>query len=424
MNSSNETAAGRLQTGVLAVAAVTMVALIVAYPSQAFSASLTGLTVWWKFVFPALLPFLILSEILLGLGAVRALGVMLDPLMRLLFRLPGAGGWVLAMSFTAGFPAGAKAAADLRRGGAVSKAEGNRLLSLSHLSSPVFIAVIIAAGFMGHPELGLPLFAIHLASAIAAGLLIRLLLFRSRTGHGPDDPPAKPSSSRGLAKVIDALLDAHHKDGRPFGRLLGDAVSAAVQASLVIGGLIIVFSVLLQLLQLAGIMDVAQMFISTLLLPLGMPPQLTDGLVMSLFEVHLGAYAIGRSGELSVWTAAVISAMIGFGGLSVHAQVKSLISGTDLAYTPFLVARLIHAAAAMLLTFVLWSPLKRLFSPESPAFAGAGHADAPAVYSSLLADGAHFYWMSLRTLGAFLTAALVLSAAVCLARRIARHISP
>ncbi|TLS49899.1 hypothetical protein FE782_23135 [Paenibacillus antri] len=417
----NQAAGSRAQTGLLAIAAVTLVSLIVAYPGQAFNASLSGLKVWWDFVFPALLPFFILSELLLGFGVVHALGALMAPAMRLLFRLPGAGGWAFAMSFAAGFPSGAKAAADLRRDGVVSRAEGDRLLALSHLCSPIFLTSVVAAGFLGRPELGLPLVAIHLLSALVVGAGIGRIRF---DGSIEPEPAPAPISSLGAAPrsgprtLASVMADAHRKDGRPLGRLLGDAVASAVQSLLVLGGLMIVFSVLLQLLSLIGIGEALD-WLWMALLQREAPSALADGALAAAFEVHLGAYAIANGGPPSAWTAALLSAVIGWGGLSVHAQVKSLIGGTDLRYAPFLLARLAHAAVAGLLAFALWNPLLRWFGVAAEAFA-ARPGGAPASAEPIAAFGGAlpYYAASAQALGVFLLAALALSAAIRLFRRI------
>jgi sporulation integral membrane protein YlbJ len=419
MNRKSGTAS-RLHTGLFGITAVTVVGMIVAYPDQAFAASLSGLTVWWEFVFPALLPFFILSELLLGFGVVHAAGLLLEPLMRLLFRLPGVGGWAVAMSFTAGFPSGAKAAADLRRDGSVSREEGNRLLALSHLCSPIFITSVIAVGFLEHPELGLPLVAIHLISALLAGLIVGRFLFRPSKA---DEERAKaatvlrtrpPAERRGLFKLGAVMADAHRKDGRPLGRLLGDAVGSAVQSLLVIGGFMIIFSVLVRLLSIVGLADGMRWLLQAVFLPWGMPAHLAEGAVTSLFEVHLGAYTISRSGDMTTWGAAMLSAVIAWGGLSIHAQVKSFISGTDLRYSPFLIARVVHAFVAILVTFVLWNSLQRWFSGIAPAFAGTDStAETPALEWTIWP-----HWVAAaQLLGFFLLAALALSAAVYLFHR-------
>ena len=70
---------------------------------------------WWEIVFPSLLPFFIVSEMLIGFGVVKFIGVLLEPFMRPLFKVPGVGGFVWAMGMASGFPAGAKFTQDCVR---------------------------------------------------------------------------------------------------------------------------------------------------------------------------------------------------------------------------------------------------------------------------------------------------------------------
>ena len=53
------------------------------------------------------------------------------------------------------------------------------------------------------------------------------------------------------------------------------------------------------------------------------------------------------------YKAILICMIISFGGLSVHTQILSIISDTDIKYKPFLLARLIHAVLASIICFIL-----------------------------------------------------------------------
>ncbi|GAE91756.1 membrane protein [Gracilibacillus boraciitolerans JCM 21714] len=57
------------------------------------SASQRGLEVWASVVFPSLLPFFIVAELLIAFGGVvHFIGVLCEPIMRPLFNVPGVGG--------------------------------------------------------------------------------------------------------------------------------------------------------------------------------------------------------------------------------------------------------------------------------------------------------------------------------------------
>lgn len=51
--------------------------------------------------------------------------------------------------------------------------------------------------------------------------------------------------------MLQAMEQAHRRDGRAFGRLLGDSVTSSVQTLMMIGGFIMMFSVIVQVLRLA-----------------------------------------------------------------------------------------------------------------------------------------------------------------------------
>lgn len=138
-----------------------------------FEASLRGLTMWWEIVFPSLLPFFIVSEMLIGFGVVKFIGVLLEPLMRPLFRVPGVGGFVWAMGMASGFPAGAKLSARLRQEGQLTQIEAERLASFTNSSNPLFIFGAVAVGFFHNPQLGVILALAHYLGNICVGLMMR-----------------------------------------------------------------------------------------------------------------------------------------------------------------------------------------------------------------------------------------------------------
>lgn len=62
---------------------------------------------------------------------------------------------------------------------------------------------------------------------------------------------------------------------KPLGKMLGDAVLNSVQTLLVIGGFIILFSVLNQILSIVHVADIAATFISSLFILVHIPTELS-----------------------------------------------------------------------------------------------------------------------------------------------------
>ncbi|WP_127604608.1 nucleoside recognition domain-containing protein [Paenibacillus validus] len=355
----------KFTTLLLGASALALVISIILFPDLAFQSSLQGLQLWWKLVFPALLPFLILTEMLRGLGALHALGVLLEPLFRILFRVPGIGGFVMAIAFTAGMPAGAAAIGGMRKDGQLTRDEGERLLAVSHLLSPVILISVVGVGFLHSAPAGLALAVIHYGSALLMALAHRLRAERASEARSVYD--TQPGERGFLSRFWHTLEDARSRDGRTFGKLLGDAVSSGVQQLFVIGGYMMMFSVLLQAIPLTGMIDGLTSIVVAVVSDIGQgeAASLLTALMTGIIEPHLGAYAmtqqVGPPGSASSLGYAALSALLAWGGLSTHAQVRSFTAATDLRFVRFLSARLQHGGIAFVLTLVAWRPLLQYF---------------------------------------------------------------
>lgn len=342
--------------------AILLAAAIAASPESSFAASMQGLKLWWSLVFPALLPFLILSQMLTASGFVHGFGVLLEPLMNRVFRLPGAGGWTLALGATAGFPGGAQGAAQLHKQGHFTGIEAGRLASLVHLTSPVTLLIVIGSALFHQPATGYSLLALHWLSGLLAGLLA------PRLGRWPKQPQNaevdRQRSGSLFKRMVRAGAEARRQDGRSFGKLLGESVSSSVQNLMIVGGYIIMFSVVIR--------TITDFF-----------PQLSAALTSALLELHLGAQAVtdltreAAASELipashsGLVGFALLSAALGWSGICAHLQVLTLMKPAGLRYLPFAAIRLLHAGCAFILTLLLWRPLLSLQERALPALAAS-----------------------------------------------------
>ncbi|MBZ4655439.1 MAG: sporulation integral rane protein YlbJ, partial [Peptococcaceae bacterium] len=149
-----------------ALGAVVLVSAMMIWPQQTYEGARFGLNIWLTILVPSLFPFFIIAEILLNLGVVNFLGVLLEPVMRPLFNLPGTASFVIAMGFTSGFPMGAVMTKRLCEEKCCTLAEGERLVAFTNNSSPLFILVAVAVGMFNNPGLGLVLAVSHYTANI------------------------------------------------------------------------------------------------------------------------------------------------------------------------------------------------------------------------------------------------------------------
>lgn len=356
---------------VAALTAFAAAALTLVFPAEALTAALKGVAIWWDVLFPALFPFVVISELMLGVGLVHFLGMLLDPLMRPLFRVPGIGGFVLAMGFAASYPVGARLTAQLWDQGLINREEGERLVSFTTSSDPIFLIGAVAVGFFHDPGLAVVLAAAHYGSALLVGLLMRFHGVKPRAAVKQEATPvptaAQAYKSSLLRRAFEAMHEARLKDGRPLGLMLQQAVGNAIQIVFVVGGLVVFFSVVMEVLSSAHIMGYFHIIIDSILRLFGVPVELSQAVANGFFEVTLGSKtAGGAAGSPLMYKVAIAAWVLSWAGLSVHAQIVSLLQRTNLRYLPFAAARFIHGLLAASLVFLLWEPLAPVQSTLAP----------------------------------------------------------
>jgi sporulation integral membrane protein YlbJ len=362
--------------------------MILLYPSVAFRASIEGLRVWWEIVFPALLPFFVAAEVLMAFGVVHFIGVLLEPLMRPVFDVPGVGAFALAMGITGGYPIGAKITASLRRKGLCNQIEGERLASFTNTADPLFMSGAVAVGMFQSPELGGIISGVHYISAVIVGILLRL---HGRTGS-PRVPERDVRTKGNLFKRAKEELDkARQADGRPVGQVFGDSVRDSISSLLVVGGFIMMFSVIIEVLTTSGILKFVEASLVFIARPLKVKDALISPMIRGFFEITLGTELASKAQAPLLDRLVITNAIIAWSGLSVFGQVSAMVSGTDIRMTPYFVSRFIHAAIAAAITVVSMSPYGQgIIKLVSPVFVmGSGIAQAP-YYLRLLSSFTKF----------------------------------
>jgi sporulation integral membrane protein YlbJ len=351
----------------IAALAILCLYMLIRYPEPGFKAAIQGIGIWWDILFPALFPFLVISEMLLGFGIVHFLGTLLDPLMRPLFRLPGIGGFVVAMGFASGYPVGARLTSQLWEQGLLNRDEGERLVAFTTSSDPIFLIGAVSVGFFHDARLAIILAIAHYGAALALGFLMRFHGDRKLTPTA-NEPSFKKESI--LVRSFKAMHKARLSDARPIGLLMQQAIRSSIELVFVIGGLVVFFSVILAYLSLGPIMDMLTSSLRFLLQFIHVPSALSTSIINGFFEVTLGARSAGQANEAVplVYKVAAAAFILSWGGLSVHAQVVSILHRTNIRYVTFAIARLIHATLAACLVFLIWKPLKPIGGAAAPIF--------------------------------------------------------
>ncbi|MBO8137392.1 MAG: sporulation integral membrane protein YlbJ [Desulfotomaculum sp.] len=321
---------------------------MITQPKIVFEGASVGLKAWWEIVFPSLLPFFIASELLMNLGIVHFMGVLLEPIMRPVFNVPGCGSFVMVVGFTSGCPIGSLVTANLRRSGMCTRVEAERLMSFTNNSSPLFMLVAVSVGMFGNPKLGVLIAGTHYLANLTLGLLLRFYKKgdQERTGY--------ENKGQILTRALKELSRIHREENRPLGKLMGDAIGSSITTLLKIGGFMILFAVIIRLLTHAGFINAMASIFAFLLSPLGLEPEIYNAIASGIFEITLGAKLASETPAPLLQQLIAVSVILAWSGLSIHAQVASLIADTDIRIYPFIMARFAHACLAGTYTYLFW----------------------------------------------------------------------
>ncbi|SDJ74581.1 sporulation integral membrane protein YlbJ [Sediminibacillus albus] len=331
--------------------AIFLAAALITFPDETLKASIRGLNMWWEIVFPSLLPFFITAELLIGFGVVRFIGVVCEPIMRPLFNVPGSGSFVWAMGMASGYPSGAKLTTRLRQEKQLTKIEAERLVSFTNASNPLFIFGAVSVGFFHDAQLGILLAVCHYGGNTLVGLCMRF--------YGKDTKSTRDKKNNvSFYTALQALHRTRLQDSRPFGKIFGDAVIHSIETLLMIGGFIIMFSVFNKLIFLLGISKIIAAGIAILFTMIGIPGELALPFFSGLFEITLGAQMISQQSLSHMLPQViVVSFILAFNGFSVQAQVASILAESDISFTPYFFARILHGVFASILALLLFKPL-------------------------------------------------------------------
>lgn len=316
-------------------------------PELTVNASLDGLNLWFNVVFPALFPFFVAAELLVQLGFVHFLGVLLEPIMRPLFRLPGSASFVVAMGFTSGFPIGAVLTKNLYARKMLDGNEAERLVSFTNNSSPLFMLGAVAVGMFKLPVLAGYVIAVsHYLANLSVGLLWGRLA-PSRYGL------AAAHRKRSLLRsALYQLFTAHREQQIGIGAMLGESIRKSINNILAVGGFIVIFSAITQMLGAWGVID----FMARCLQQMGalahLSYSLACGISTGVFEMTLGARAIAASESSLIQQLTATGIVLAWSGLSVIAQVMSMVAGVPVRFSFYVLSRFIQMILAAVYTIV------------------------------------------------------------------------
>lgn len=305
-----------------------MTACMLGCSGMASGLALEGLNLWFTKMIPALLPFMILSGVLIQTGLSDSFAALFSPLLRPLFQLSDSCLYCIIIGFLCGFPMGARVCAQSLQKGRITRREATLLLAFCNNIGPIYFTGYVLGLFPVQNTL--TVLAGMYGIPLLYGLTLRCTLYRDIPAPRAEKARPAPLAAAGIsdtakpwhASKASCAPKALAQNGLTPPELLTQlhaAILSGLDAITVLGGYMI-FCNLLNLLPM--VFCKAQKRLVSLSGP--------------LLEITSGLSRLSPSDR--DWAYIVLP----FGGLSCIAQTYSCIKDTDLSLSEYVFHKVVQ----------------------------------------------------------------------------------
>ncbi len=285
-----------------------LIFLMLRYPALSLEYASTGLTLWFTKMVPTLLPFMILSGIMIRMNLTERFVGLLHPLLHRIYGTSRNGSYTIIMGFLCGFPMGARIVGELYEQHKLSREESALLLSFCNNIGPIyFLSYVIPT--LGIDRPGRPFLLMYGIPLLYGFLLMRIRPWMTRKVSSCENHPearslqARQPGSCSLLAAIDA------------------SVLSGLTGIARLGGYMVFFNLLTIVFQ-------PFQHVNTNIL----------NIYRCLLEITSGIDCSGRSINCAILI------LLPFGGFSCIAQTYSMIRQPDLSLRPYVYHKTVQTA--------------------------------------------------------------------------------
>ena len=260
-----------------------------------------------KKVFVSLFPMFILNDILINLNIPYYFYLLFNKLFLKVFKTSGLGAYVFIMSLISGTPSNAYILKELVELEKISLEEANHFLTFTYFSNPLFLSVMLSTIF--NTRVVLKIILCHYIANIIIGILIR-------------NKAPKIANNKNILKTNLKIT-------------LTKSINKSITTLLMILGTISFYMLLT--------------FIITSLLPNNC---LIKTIISGFLEITNGLNTMASLNILNKIKEIIASAIISFGGLSIHTQIKAILEDTNMNYSYFLKGRIMQSIISVILIMI------------------------------------------------------------------------
>lgn len=297
------------------------------FPRLTLEASREGLLLWFRTLLPTLLPFMILSNLLIGFNCIERILSPFRGIWAFFFGLSPYGAYALILGLLCGYPMGAKLAADLSAQGHISQTEGNYLLTFAGNASPMFVCTFLVLECLGDERLILPAFVIlYLSDYLCC------LCFRRYYKIGiPRENPVLFNRKRSfqLNKKTET------SPAYPLGTLIDVSIMNGFETITRLCGYILLFSILAKAIDQFWVFAPAGKY-----------------LLQGVTEISTGLAQTASAPLPFPLKFSLLMSFASFGGICILFQTKGVLNNSPLTIGPYLAGKLLNLVFSFCLSWI------------------------------------------------------------------------
>ena len=258
------------------------------------------------------------------------------------------------MGIISGYPVGAKITTQFVEQGICTKEEGERMLAFTNNSGPLFIVGTVGITLFGNTSIGILLLVTHILACITVGILLNFLSKKSlatnnsklysTNSHYPHTSSHLERNTSTTSKTVSFSS---------LGEILGKSIQNATSTILLIGGFVVIFSVIISICNQIHFFEFIAVMLEPILSKIGIPFDLITSFLSGIVELTNGLNLVACVPLKTISTNIILSAfLLGFGGISVLLQVFSITSKANLSIKKYIIGKLLQGLLAAFYTYL------------------------------------------------------------------------
>lgn len=297
---------------------ITITYLII-FPKSSIESVISGANLFVKYVFPTLFPFIIFTNILINYGGINIFGKLFGKFFIKPLKISKNSIFPLIVSFICGYPLGTKYLNELNNKDLIKKNEFQRMVNIASNASPLFLIGTVGVSMLENKTYGYILLIANYLSCIIVSFLI----------------PYKKDNN-----LIKSNQNQIQKNN--FGEILKSSLENALKTCATIGGFIILFSL---------VKEILINNIYSQILFKNFP--ILKSLIIGIFEITNGINLLIQTNIHIFLKLSIISSFCSFSGFCVILQCYSFVHKNPFfKIKKYIFYKIIQAIISFFITYI------------------------------------------------------------------------